>query len=103
MPRRREIRQPELTYLEWWSKLVKEVGFPIVVAGVLLYFLLAQMPMLRDSMIVLTKTLEKVAHSLEGLTHQQDELADIIKDERKSRNKFWKKLADKEEDDEKER
>lgn len=65
------------------SRTIKEIGFPIVVASVLLYFLMTQMPLFRDNMNALAVAMRDVANAVNGLTMQQNELSDLIRDERK--------------------
>lgn len=81
-------------YIDLISRLIKEIGFPIVVASVLLYFLMTQMPAFKDSMVNLTTAISSMTEAVERLTGQQDELSNLIRDERKYKRNLVEELRE---------
>lgn len=83
---------PRVPLIDWWARAIRDVGFPVVVACVLLYLLVNQIPLFRESILQLSGTLGSVSRSLDNLANQQDELSDLIRGEKKVRTKLLNKL-----------
>jgi hypothetical protein len=70
-----------------WVTLIKDVGFPIVIALILLFQIMPRLDKMDSSLVGLVKGFESIAETQKRLTNIQERYLEFIIDQTRERKK----------------